>query len=406
MEVLLIMGNLESITEDKKHTHLAIGLMSGTSVDCVDAALVKFTVEGDSIDDQLLEFISHPFPKNIREKIFQLFKDEAGSLSLACELNFAIGEVFAKAAERLILSSGYPKQGITVIGSHGQTFYHLPPGLKGRPKYTPSTLQMGEAAIIAQKTGIPVASDFRTADIAAGGQGAPLISTADYYLLSHGSKTRIIQNIGGIANCTYLPAGGKIDDVLAFDSGPGNMVIDGLVSEYSNGKDKMDRNGNRAKSGNVDEEWLKELLREPFFSQKPPKTTGREKFGLDYVKMMMKEGEEKKLCENDIIATATLLTAESIIMAYKNFCYKLGEPKEIILGGGGVKNKFLVNEIRKRLPKNIKLRTHEYLGINSQSKEAIGFALLGLLCATGKPGNVPSATGAKKAVPLGKIYYP
>jgi len=398
---------LESIMAPKREEHLAVGLMSGTSVDSVDAALVRFVVQGERIDFQLLEFITQSIPKSLRERIFTLFRDEAGSLELACELNFEIASVFAKAAERLILSSGFPRQGIKVIGSHGQTVYHLPPGDKTRKKkYIPSTLQLGEASVIAQKLNVPVASDFRTADMAVGGNGAPLISIADYYLLSHGSKTRIIQNIGGIANCTLLPAGGEIDDVIAFDTGPGNMVIDGLVSAFTKGKQQMDRGGKRARAGKVDEKWLQGLLKDPYFLRKPPKTTGRERYGREFYEMMIAEGKKKRRSENDIVATATALTVESIIMAYEKFCFPKGMPKEIILGGGGTRNRHIVNGIRSRLPGNIRILTHESLGINSKAKEAIGFALLGLLCILGRTGNVPSATGAKKKVSLGKLYYP
>jgi len=400
------MESMESLLKPKKEKYLAIGLMSGTSVDSVDAALVRFTIQENRIDDQLLEFISVSFPKELRKRIFQLFKNEAGSLELACELNFEIGAIFTKAAKKLLFSSGFPPELITVIGSHGQTIYHIPPGDKKRGKYTPSTLQIGEASIIALNTGVPVVSDFRTADMAVGGNGAPLISTADYHLFTHGSRIRIIQNIGGIANCTYLPAGGSPEDVLAFDTGPGNMVIDGLVSHFTQGKEHYDRNGKRAIKGAVNEKFLAALLKDPYFSRKPPKTTGREYFGADYLKKIISGAKKRRLSENDTIATATQLTVDSILMAYEKYCYSRGMPKEVIIGGGGAKNRFIVNGLRNKLAQEIKVLTHESLGVNSKAKECIGFALLGLLCILGEPGNIPSATGAKKKVPLGKIYYP
>ncbi len=391
---------------EKGKTYLAIGLMSGTSVDGVDAALVRFTIQDGKFEEQLLEFVVHPFPGVLREKLFALFNDRAGSLRLACEVNFEVGKVFARAAQRVIRSSGFPPEAISVIGSHGQTVYHIPPKEAARLKSTPSTLQLGEASIIAQQTGILVASDFRTADIAAGGNGAPLISTADFYLLTHPEKTRIVQNIGGIANCTYLPAGARIEDVLAFDTGPGNMVIDGIVSTLTKGKEHRDRGGVRARRGCVNERLLASLLENPYFRQRPPKTTGREKFGADYVKRIIAAGKRRHLSPDDIIATVTLLTVESIIMAYEKFCYPRGLPQEVILGGGGAKNRFMVNELRAKLPPEVKLLTHESLGINSKAKEAVGFALLGLLCLLRRPGNIPAATGANKAVLLGKLYYP
>jgi anhydro-N-acetylmuramic acid kinase len=400
------MEPVESLSPTKKQEYLAIGMMSGTSVDGVDAALVRFTIQGDKMEAQLLEFVSVAYPRDIRERVFTVFKDEAGSLDLACQLNFEIGMVFSRAAERLIVSSGFPRQGITVIGSHGQTLYHLPPGDKTIGKYTPSTLQVGEASLIAQQTGLPVASDFRTADMAAGGNGAPLISTADFYLFSHKTKTRIIQNIGGIANCTYLHAGGGMNDVIAFDTGPGNMVADGLVSTFTKGKERFDRKGQRAISGRVNQKLLASLLKDLYFKKKPPKTTGREKYGIQFVEDLISQGRKLKLSENDMIATATQLTVDSIILAYEKFCYPKGIPHEVMLGGGGAKNQFILNGIRAKIPPDTRFLTHESLGINSKAKECIGFALLGLLCILGKPGNITSATGAKKSVTLGKLYYP
>ena len=400
------METMESLLSPRKHEYLALGLMSGTSADGVTGALVRFVIQEEHFEDQILEFITVPYPKDLRQKIFRLFRDEAGSLRLVCELNFEIGQFFGKVAQRVIFNSGIPKDAIHVIGSHGQTVYHLPPGQKELKKYAPSTLQIGEASVISQMTGVPVASDFRTADIAAGGHGAPLIAAADFYLLRHGSKTRIIQNLGGIGNCTYLPAGAGLEKVIAFDTGPANMAVDSLVFHLTGGKETYDRDGKRAASGKVNEKWLKSLLSHQYYSKKPPKTTGREMFGEPYALELLREGKKRRLAPNDIIATASMLTVESIILAYEKFCFPLGMPKEVILGGGGAKYRFIVNALKNRLPSEIKVMTHESLGINSMAKEAIGFALLGLLCALGRPGNVPAATGAKKSVILGKLYYP
>jgi anhydro-N-acetylmuramic acid kinase len=402
----IVMDTMETQPISPKQEYLAIGLMSGTSVDSVDAALVHFTIQEGRIRHQLLEFTSISYPKDIRTKIFTVFQDGIGSLSMACELNFEIGAIFARAAQRLITSSGFPRQSIKVIGSHGQTVYHLPPGDKSRKKYTPSTLQLGESSVIALRTGIPVVCDFRTADMAVGGQGAPLIPMADYYLLSHDMKTRIIQNIGGIANCTYLPANGTPDDIIAFDTGPGNMVIDGLASSFTDGREQYDKRGKRASRGKVNVKLLALLLKDPYFSKSPPKTTGRETYGRNYVEKVMEQGKNLKLSHDDIIATASRLTVETIIHAYKKFLFPRGIPSEVILGGGGAKNRFVVNSLRDCLQPEVKLLTHESLGVNSKAKEAIAFALLGLLCILGQPGNIPSATGAKKAVTLGKTYYP
>ena len=400
------MEPMESLLSPRKEEYLAVGLMSGTSADGVDAALVRFIIQGSNIQDQLLEYMNIPYPRPLREKVFKLFRDEAGSLNQVCQLNFEIGAFFARAAEKLIRRSGFPREAIRVIGSHGQTVYHLPPNQKNMGAYTPSTLQIGEASFIAQQTGLPVASDFRTADIAAGGEGAPLVPIADYYLLRHSSRTRIIQNIGGIANTTFLPAGGSLDDVIAFDSGPGNMILDAVVKSFSKGREAMDRGGKRAMRGKPDIKWLEEIMRNPYFTRKPPKTTGRELFGEQFTAELLKEGARRKLKMEDILATAAMLTVESIVQGYEKFCFPRSMPQEVILGGGGARNAFLVNALKQRLPESIRIVDHETLGINSQAKEALAFALLGLLCILGHPGNVPSATGARKSVSLGKLYYP
>lgn len=378
--------------------------MSGTSVDGVDAALVEISWINDSIKADLKAFLVHPYPPSIRQRIFDLFEDQAGALSLACELNFEIGREFAHAALVLLKKARISSSDVRLIGSHGQTAYHIPPLMAVSEQHTPSTLQIGEASIIAQMTDIPTVSDFRTADMAAGGNGAPLITFADYHLLRDETKGRVVQNIGGIANCTLLPANCALADVLAFDTGPGNMVIDGLVAQMTGGREACDRDAHIAASGVINQSLLKDLLAHPYFSAPPPKTTGRELFGLTFVNQLRAQANARRISDTDLVSTATALTAESILRAYRDFVFPRMRVDEVILGGGGAKNPLLVELLRRGLADEIQLLTHEDVGINSKAKEAIGFALLGWARIHNIPANVPSATGASHQVLLGKIY--
>ncbi len=387
-----------------ENAELAIGLMSGTSVDGIDAGLVEISATNDSVEAELKAFLVHPYPPALRQRIFKLFEDQAGALCLACELNFEIGREFAHATLALLKQAGISPGDISLIGSHGQTVYHIPPLMAASEEHIASTLQIGEASIIAQMTGIPTVSDFRTADMAAGGNGAPLITFADYHLLRDKTKGRVVQNIGGIANCTLLPANCALADVLAFDTGPGNMIIDGLVARMTDGREACDRDARLAASGVIDQRLLKDLLAHPYFSAPPPKTTGRELFGLTYVDQLRAQAKERRISDADLVATATALTAESILHAYRDFVFPRMRVDEVILGGGGAQNPFLVRLLRLGLPDKIQLLTHEDVGIDSKAKEAIGFALLGWARIHNIPGNVPSATGASHQVLLGKIY--
>lgn len=386
--------------------YLVIGLMSGTSVDAVDAALVRLIFRRSRVKIQLLKFVTLPYAQRLRATIFQAFDDKQSSASLICQLNFSLGEAFAKAATKLMDAAGLTSQQILAIGSHGQTIYHIPPHLVTKKRLRPSTLQIGEASIIAINTGITTVSDFRPADMAVGGNGAPLITFADYHLLMHAKKTRIVQNIGGIANCTLLPANCSIEQVIGFDSGPGNMVIDALAQHVSDGKYKFDKDGQLAGKGKIDSKLLKHLLRHPYFRVCPPKTTGRETFGLQYTHHIINLAKKRRVSLLNLLATATALTAETIVNAYEAFIFPYYEVDQVIVGGGGANNKILMNMLRQRLPSKTKLLRHEDLGIDSKAKEAIGFALLAYACLQGIPANIPSVTGAQQPVILGKIYHP
>ena len=385
---------------------LVIGLISGTSADGVDAALVK--VVGDKPKRvETLAFTTLPYLAEIRKAVLEVSHD--GDIETLCWLNFALGELFAEAALEVIEVAGVDRKRVQLIGSHGQTVRHLPPNRNSPVKHSVSrvgTLQIASPAVIAMKTGIPVVSDFRAKDMAAGGQGAPLVPLVDWLLLRHPNKTRIALNIGGIANLTVLPAGAKVTDVFAFDTGPGNMLIDGAVRHFSDGALNYDRNGEWARQGRVDKNLLRWLMSHPFLKQPPPKSTGREMFGEAFLREVLERAKSLGLTERDTVATLTAFTAESITDALKRFVLpRFGQVDELIISGGGANNSTLMAMLSEKLPKT-KIRRSDELGINADAKEAIAFAVLAHRTVMGLAGNVPSATGAKMPVILGSITLP
>jgi anhydro-N-acetylmuramic acid kinase len=385
---------------------LVIGLISGTSADGVDAALVK--VVGDKPKRvETLAFTTLPYPAEIRKTVLEVSHD--GDIETLCWLNFALGELFAEAALKVIEVANIDRKRVQLVGSHGQTVRHLPPNRNSFAIHSVSrvgTLQIASPAVIAMRTGIPVVSDFRAKDMAAGGQGAPLVPLVDWLLLRHPNKTRIALNIGGIANLTVLPAKAKVSDVLAFDTGPGNMLIDGAIRHFSGGVLNYDRDGEWARQGRVDKNLLHWLMSHPFLLQSPPKSTGREMFGEAFLREVIKRANSLGLTQNDTVATLTAFTAESIADAIKRFVLpKLGQVDELIVSGGGANNSTLMAMLHERLPK-VKIRRSDELGINADAKEAIAFAVLAHRTVMGLTGNVPSATGAKMPVILGSITLP
>lgn len=385
---------------------LVIGLISGTSADGVDAALVK--VVGDKPKRvETLAFTTLPYLAEIRKAVLEVSHN--GDIETLCWLNFALGELFAEAALKVIEVANIERKRVQLIGSHGQTVRHLPPNRNSFAIHSVSrvgTLQIASPAVIAMRTGIPVVSDFRAKDMAAGGQGAPLVPLVDWLLLRHPNKTRIALNIGGIANLTVLPAKAKASDVLAFDTGPGNMLIDGAIRHFSGGVLNYDRDGEWARQGRVDKNLLRWLMSHPFLLQPPPKSTGREMFGEAFLREVIKRANSLGLTRNDTVATLTAFTAESIADAIKRFVLpKFGQVDELIVSGGGANNPTLMAMLCERLPK-VKIRRSDELGINADAKEAIAFAVLAHRTVMGLTGNVPSATGAKMPVILGSITLP
>lgn len=356
------------------------GLMSGTSADGVDAAIID--IKDTRV--RVLAFDTFKFLPETRKKILELGEQKSCTAGDISDLNFELGNIFADAVIRLCKENKIKLKTIDLIGSHGQTIFHRP---------AKSTFQIGEASVIAYKTGKPVVADFRPKDIAAGGQGAPLVPFADYFLFKS-KKNRAVQNIGGIANVTFLPSSGRKDKVIAFDTGPGNMIIDRLVYLLTKGKQNFDKDGKIAGNGKINQKILKQMLGNSYFKIKPPKSTGRELFGKEYTDRFF-----KKLPNEDIITTATAFTAITIADAYRKFLPAL--PDEVILCGGGARNKTLVSMLKENIKSKI-LDTGDF-GIDIDAKEAVSFAILAYATIKGITNNIPSATGAKEPVILGKI---
>jgi anhydro-N-acetylmuramic acid kinase len=372
------------------------GLMSGTSADGVDAVVVDIRRN----EVEVLAFDAFPYSTGLRRSILELCKLKPCRVADICHLNFVLGEVFAQSIIRLCRNTGIDINTIDLLGSHGQTIWHSPKGRRFGRRIVRSTLQIGEPSVIAQRTGITTVADFRPRDMAANGQGAPLVPFADYVLFCDKQRTRAVQNIGGIANVTYLPAGCPSENIIAFDTGPGNMIIDGLVSLISGGKRKFDQEGRLAGRGTVHEALLKDMLRHPFMRRRPPKSTGREEFGRQYSISLHRRMMKKSLSREDMIATATAFTAATIAQAYQRFLPEM--PDEVILCGGGARNRTLVEMLRQRLEAT-KILLSDDLGISCDAKEAVSFAILAHATIKGVANNVPSATGAKQPLVLGKI---
>ena len=376
---------------------IGIGIMSGTSADGVDAACLRIEGAPPAISYELLSFVSLDMPADLREDIFRSFRPETSSSELLCQLNFRLGEIYAEAAIKAAEAANLPLSQIDFIGNHGQTVWHVPPQMEG----TPSTLQLGSPAVIAQRTGCTVVSDFRSRDMAAGGQGAPLVPYVDSLLLSHPTLHRAAQNIGGIGNVTYLPPAGQ-KGAFGFDTGPGNMLMDYAAGVLTDGKLTYDKNGALAASGKVCEDLLAEWMRDPYFAIQPPKSTGREYFGVQRGAEMLEQCRARGLSDGDMMATLTAFTAESIVDAYRRFLPCL--PDEVLVCGGGSRNPVLMQMIAQRLPGS-KVMTTDDAGLRSDAKEAAAFAILAYETMNHRPGTLPAATGASEAVMLGSITF-
>jgi anhydro-N-acetylmuramic acid kinase len=415
---------------------IVAGVMSGTSADGINVALARLRGRGFATEFKLLAHYEFPYPPAVRRAILELMNAEEASVARLSRLNFLLGELYADAVFR---ARQRARVTLELVGCHGQTIYHQGEREPFLGSKVAATWQTGEAAVIAARVRAPVVSDFRPADIAAGGKGAPLVPFLDYVLYRDSRAGRIAQNLGGIGNLTAIPAGASANDVLAFDTGPGNMVIDALCERLIHRS--YDRNGTIAQRGNVLPEILKLALEHPFFSRKPPKTAGREEFGRDFVADFIKACGRAR--HEDIIATATQLTARSIGIAVRRFVLgmasaarshshpsqktgervghptlaKVGHPTsasvgdrcaytEYIVSGGGTRNPTLMRLIRDELkPLGLRVRLSDEFGVPSEAKEALAFAVLAYESWHQRPSNIPSATGARRPAILGKISY-
>jgi anhydro-N-acetylmuramic acid kinase len=387
------------------------GVMSGTSADGVDVAVCRISparVKGGTPTIKLLGHVGVPYPKVVRAAVLGAMDANAISVADLARLNWRLGEVYADAIEKAQETIGVKAE---LVGCHGQTVYHQGIAEKYLGKALRTTWQMGEAAVIAERLRVPVVSDFRPADVAAGGQGAPLVPMLDYSMFRSAKVSRVLLNLGGIANLTAIPSGATIGSLMAFDTGPGNMVIDGCMRRLY--EREYDRGGSVAKIGRVLPPVVDEILKDKYFSALPPKSCGREQFGDVFVSRFIARcrqtgGDEDR--DEDVVATATALTAASVFDAYQRFVSPHlasaapSTPVEFVVAGGGVKNDVLMSLLRNALePLKVKARLMEDLGVPAQAKEALAFALLAWLSWHGLHGNVPAATGAARSVILGKI---
>jgi anhydro-N-acetylmuramic acid kinase len=377
---------------------ILVGLMTGTSADAVDAVLVRLKGDGLAATHEVLAEQETPLDADLRSEVLSV----AGARTLEPErlmrLDAVLGELYAESVSKVADQGGVKLSAIAAIGSHGQTVRHVPRANGARAL----TLQLGSAPILAERTGITVVSDFRRRDTAAGGEGAPLVPIADWWLFRSDRESRVLLNLGGMANVTWLRKGGTLADVLAFDTGPGNAVLDGLVRAGTRGLAHHDESGKLAASGRVHHALLEELLADPFFSLPPPRSTGRERFGDAYAERLLELAESMGLSLEDALATAVELTAASIERGVREHILPRGKLDALYASGGGVRNVSLMLALRRHL-EGIKVERLDELGVSSGFKEALAFAFLAHLTLCGEPGNVPGATGAKHPVVLGSI---
>ncbi len=371
--------------------------MSGTSLDGIDVAIIDITGSGYKAKINVLTSHAVPYPKKIREALLAVSNTSAitGDIS---RLNFVLGELYAEALEETAERADIPLDSIKLIGCHGQTIFHEGQASAYLGKKIASTFQIGESSVISERTGIDVISNFRERDMAAGGKGAPLVPYLDYMLIRHRGRGRVAINIGGIANLTAIPPNTSSDRVIAFDTGPGNMVIDQLVARITSGGLLYDRDGTMASTGEIDQKLLAKLLRDKYFRAKPPKTAGREQYGSEFVSKLL----DTELSSEDLVATATALTAESIALAVRNFVLPEMRVDEVFVSGGGTHNPTLMRMLRKAMGE-IPVKESSEVGLDVDSKEAIAFAVMAYETAHARPSNVPTATGAKRHVVLGKV---
>jgi anhydro-N-acetylmuramic acid kinase len=388
----------------KERGMLVLGLMSGTSADGIDIALARISGAPLRVKAQLLNHTAVNFPAQVRAEILRVAEQQAITAGELSQLNFRLGQLFADAAKTACKRFRVAVSSVDLIGSHGQTIFHQ--GVAGNylGASTSSSLQIGEAAVIAARTGVTTVADFRPADMAVGGQGAPLVPYADYVLYSDPKLGRASLNLGGIANVTVIPAGAAREKVFAFDTGPANMLIDALVAHFTRGRKKFDDGARMALVGRAIPALLDELMRDPYLKLKPPKSTGREYYGADYVKRLLALGRRYRARPNDLIRCVTIFTALSVVDALNRFVTRNTKLDQLIVSGGGARNPLIMAQLAAAL-RGVEVLPSSRLGVPEEGKEAFAFALLAYESFHLRAGNVFSATGASGPAILGKISY-
>ena len=376
-------------------SRLVVGLMSGTSADGIDAVLTRISGFGLTTKVEQLGFYFLPFDEATRNRILAVAGGDFGGTHEICLLGTHLGKLYAEAVRGLLKETGTEK--VDLIGNHGQTVWHIPEAEEYLGTTVRGTLQIGDPSYLSEEFGCPVVSDFRIRDMAAGGLGAPLVPYTEFLLYRSETEDVALQNIGGIGNITLLPAGCALNEVTAFDTGPGNMVMDALVMKLTDGKQGYDDGGKLAATGKVIPEMLAWMLEDPYLAKKPPKTTGREYYGREYVEKLLAFGDYPLV---DVLTTATAFTAHSIALSLRRFAPRL--PARLVIGGGGSRNPTLLAFLQEALPET-KVQIQEDLGYDSDAKEAVAFALLANEALFGSCNNAPSATGAKHGVVMGRI---
>ncbi len=385
----------------EKKSRLVIGLMSGTSVDGIDAAIAEIEGSGTGMKMRQIDFITVPFPEGFKELVIRNSLTGTSDVADIARLNFLIAQLYADAVRRLCNHAGVKTQDVDLIGSHGQTIHHLPRAERMFGKDVSATLQIGDPSVLAKLTGIATVGDFRVGDIALGGQGAPLVPYFDYILFRSNEKSRSLLNIGGISNITYLPKGCGTQDVLAFDTGPGNMIVDRLMKKMFN-KD-FDEGGAIAIAGTIQGDMIDWLMTDTFVRMAPPKSTGRERYGDPFVTSLLEKYGGRRI--EDIIATVSEFTAVSVYTNYLLFLKTKGGIDELFVSGGGAHNRYILDSLRNHFG-GVSVAAAEDIGISSDAKEALCFAVLANELISGNPANLPSVTGASKETLLGKICLP
>ena len=389
------------ITWTGKPPRIIAGLISGTSADGIATVIIQLSERNEMLTVKELGFANIPYPRGLQKTILANSLPGTGSVDRISTLHAAIGVAFARALRTTARKARIPLSSIDLIGSHGQTVHHLPDPQNVHGIRVRSTLQLGDPSVIAQEMRIPVVGDFRTADMAVGGQGAPLVPFLDYLLFRSSKQSRLVLNLGGIANFTALPRSCSVDDVIAFDTGPANMIIDALAQEEFGRS--YDKNGARARKGTVDTDVLRWMMTHPYLKLKPPKSTGREMFGADYLRKFRRRA--KNVSRDDRLATATEFTARSIFDQYTRFVRRRSPATEVLVSGGGTHNTFLMERLQHAFG-SIPVRPTTTAGFSVDAKEALLFAVLAYWTALGRPSNLPRVSGAKRSVILGKICLP